>query len=362
MKILVVGGYGDVGSCVVEKLLEFSSHQITIAGRDLKRARSACRKFKDYVGAVRVDVNDKGTLTSALESFDLAINCAGPFYKYGANVAIAAIETKTHYIDICDDPEPLSKLFALDGAARRAGVTAITGMGWNPGISNLAVRLGANLLDDIEDIKIAWVVGSGDSKGLAALKHTLHGITGEIPVIKNGEPARAPAWSGMETVELSAPLGELPVLLFGHPEPITLSKTIKANTIEVRGGISPPWNNGVLRFMRSLGLTNSVERIDSLAGIVHAIQRPFSFGGVAHSGLRVDVTGRKDGQERHLVFNMVDRIRPLAAIPCAVGALMLLEGRITRRGVMAPEMCIEPVEFFDRLSDNDVKILREGRL
>jgi hypothetical protein len=41
---------------------------------------------------------------------------------------------------------------------------------------------------------------------------------------------------------------------------------------------------------------------------------------------------------------------------------MLLEGRITQRGVVAPEMCIEPVEFFDRLADKGVKILREGHL
>ncbi len=59
---------------------------------------------------------------------------------------------------------------------------------------------------------------------------------------------------------------------------------------------------------------------------------------------------------------LIDRIRPLTAIPCAVGALMLVEGRITRRGVSAPEMCVEPVEFFDRLANKGVKILREGHL
>ncbi len=362
MKIVVVGGSGDIGSCVVEKLLDFSSHQITIAGRDLKRIRAVSQSFKDYVGAVRVDVNDRGSLTSAFGSFDLVINCVGPFYKYSANVAVAAIETRTHYIDICDDPEPLSKLFALDGAAKRAGITAITGMGWSPGISNVAVRLGANLLDEIDDIKISWAAGSSDSKGLAALKHTLHGFSGEIPVVKDGEQAKIPAWSEMELVEFPAPLGELPEYMFGHPEPITLSQAIEAKNISVRGGICPSWNNRVLRLLRSLGLTKSKGRIDAVAGFMHAFQRPFSIGGLAQSALRVDVIGRKDEQERHLVFNMVDRMRLLAAIPCAVAALMLLEGKITRRGVMAPEMCIEPVEFFDRLSDKGVKIMREGRL
>lgn len=362
MKIVVIGGYGDIGSYIVEKLVENSSHQITIAGRNLKKARSLCGTFKGYVGALRVDVDEKPTLTGAFENFDLVINCAGPFYKYAANVATAAIETKTHYIDICDDADPLPKLFALDSAANRAGVTVLTGMGWNPGISNLAARLGANLLDEVDDVKIAWAVGSGDSKGRAALAHTLHGITGEIPMIRDGKQVMLPAWSEMELVEFPAPLGEVPEFLFGHPEPLTLPGAITAKNIEVRGGISPEWNNRALRIIRSLGLTSSPARVDSTAGFIHRVQKLFSVGGVKHSGLRIDVVGKKDEQERHLVFNMLDRIRPLTGTPCALGALMLLEGAITRRGVVAPEMCIDPVQFFDRLSDEGIKILREGRL
>jgi saccharopine dehydrogenase-like NADP-dependent oxidoreductase len=166
----------------------------------------------------------------------------------------------------------------------------------------------------------------------------------------------------MELVEFPAPLGEVPALLFGHPEPITLPKTIDAKNIALRGGISPPWNNKALSAMRSIGLTNSKGKIDFSARNIHRIQRLFSIGGVTNSGLRIDIMGTKDGQERHLVFNMIDRFRPLVSIPCTIGGLMLLEGKITKRGVMAPEMCIEPVEFFDRLSDKGVKIMREGRL
>jgi saccharopine dehydrogenase-like NADP-dependent oxidoreductase len=362
VKILVVGGYGDIGSCVVEKLIDFSSYQVTIGGRNLKKARGVCKSFKDYVGAIQVDVEDRATLTAAFESFDLVVNCAGPFYKYGANAAIVAIETRTHYIDICDDPDPLPKLFALDTAAQKAGVTILTGMGWNPGISNMAVRLGDNLLDEIDDVEIAWAVGSSDSGGLGALKHTFHGITGKIPVYKDGEQILVPAWTGLETIDFSPPLGEMPALLFGHPEPITLPRAIDVKNVSVRGGISPPWNNTTLRLLRSLGFTKSRERIDSVAGIVHSVQRLLGVGGVKSSGLRIDVIGRAEGQERHLVFNMIDRIRPLTAIPCAVGASMLLEGKIAQRGVVAPEMCIEPVDFFDRLADKGVKILREGHL
>ena len=95
MKIIVVGGYGDIGSCVVEKLIEFSSHQVTIGGRNLKKAHSVSGTFKDYVPAIRVDVENRATMNAVFRGFDLVINCAGPFYKYGANAAIAASRNST---------------------------------------------------------------------------------------------------------------------------------------------------------------------------------------------------------------------------------------------------------------------------
>ena len=39
----------------------------------------------------------------------------------------------------------------------------------------------------------------------------------------------------------------------------------------------------------------------------------------------------------------------VTGIPLAVGLKMLCEGKITRRGVLAPEAAIDPDEFFDEL-------------
>src|SRR5882757_5980898 len=62
-----------------------------------------------------------------LEGCDLVLNTAGPFFGCSAPVAEAAIDACSDYLDICDDAEGTRAVLKLDDAARRAGVTVVTG-------------------------------------------------------------------------------------------------------------------------------------------------------------------------------------------------------------------------------------------
>jgi hypothetical protein len=46
------------------------------------------------------------------------------------------------------------------------------------------------------------------------------------------------------------------------------------------------------------------------------------------------------------------------AVPCALAAVWLGSGRITRKGVVAAEACMEPVEFFEDLADHYTKTMK----
>ena len=55
------------------------------------------------VSLTKIDVNDHKGLVKTISGADVAVNCAGPFYKTAVAVARAAVEAKVNYIDICDD-------------------------------------------------------------------------------------------------------------------------------------------------------------------------------------------------------------------------------------------------------------------
>lgn len=68
------------------------------------------------------------TLVSAVAS--QVIHCAGPFQRSESTAVLdACIETKTAYIDVCDDMEHSDLTKALHSKAQEAGVPCITTAG-----------------------------------------------------------------------------------------------------------------------------------------------------------------------------------------------------------------------------------------
>jgi len=356
VKIVVFGGCGDMGSYVVRDLVAHSEAEIIIADYRLAAAKKLAEKL-DRAKAVFVDATKQESLLDVLAGADAAVGCIGPFYAFAAKMARAAIKAKVPYLDICDDHGPMEELFALEKEAKEAEITIITGLGSSPGLSNLLAKQGAMQLDEVERIKIFWVGSAADSRGLAVIMHLLYAITGKVPTYKDGKLIEVLAASEEEAVQFPQPLGKVSLFHCGHPEPITIPRYIKVKTVSIKGGLIPRWNNWLAKLFVKLGLTNTPKRIASLAKCVHAIEGIFRVGGIPLFGLRVDVLGRKAGEEKSLSFSVVDKMGRLTGIPAALGALMLAKGELRQPGVFAPEGIIEPAPFLAELAKRGINIL-----
>jgi len=139
MKVLALGGSGDMGRMAVSILLESPKiTSITVADINLERVKH----FIELVGSeklnpVEIDVNDKDRLADLISSHDIVMNTVGPYYKYATMILEAVIKAKKPYVDICDDWKPTLDSLKLNEKAKEAGVTAIIGIGASPGITNL---------------------------------------------------------------------------------------------------------------------------------------------------------------------------------------------------------------------------------
>jgi len=360
MKIVVLGGCGDMGSYVVRDLLAHSQAEVTIADYRVERAKAFAAELGPRAEGVFVDAEDPESLQQVLQGADVAVGCIGPFYHFAPKLARAAVRAGVNYVDICDDWGPIEEVFALHDEAKAAGVTIISGLGWTPGITNLMARAGAAQLDEVESIKIYWGGGAADSEGLAVVMHVFYAISGEVPTYRGGQWVKVPAGSEKETIDFGEPLGKVEVFHCGHPEPLTIPRYIKADTVFLKGGLTPRWNNRLGEFLVRLGLSKTHQRIARTSRIIHRLEGIIGAGGVPFSGARVDVIGRKDGQSHTLTYVTIDKMGRLTGIPAAIGALMLAQGKITERGVFAPEGLIEPQPFFAELAKREV-VIREAR-
>ncbi|MBM3134978.1 MAG: saccharopine dehydrogenase [Chloroflexi bacterium] len=359
MKIVVLGGCGDMGSYVVRDLVAHSDAAVVIADYRLPQAQKLAAELGGRTSAAFVDANKENSLLSVLQSADAAVGCIGPFYHFAPKMASAAIQAGVNYVDICDDYGPMPALFALDEAAQQAGITAITGLGWTPGMTNVCARRGADRLDAVDEINVSWAGGAADSEGLAVIMHVLYAITGKVPTYMNGQWQDIDALSGKEVVEFPQPLGKVEVFHCGHPEPLTIPRYIKANTVTLKGALTPKWNDDFAAFLVRLGLGSTPGRIAFTAKAVHTIEGVFRTGGVPASAMRVDVKGTKGGVRKHYAFAAADKMGRLTGIPAAIGAVLLAQGQIAPKGVFAPEGCLDPQLLIDELARRNIQVYEQ---
>ena len=155
MKILVLGA-GNIGGKTLQDLVNSNVDKIVIADINFNKAEAIAKKYSggsSKIKAEYVDVNKHDKLVMPMSRADVVANAVGPFKRYGPQVLDAAIDANVDFIDICDDPEPTLDEMNLHEKARDVGITAIIGLGNNPGVGNLCAKYGASKLNNVKEIK-----------------------------------------------------------------------------------------------------------------------------------------------------------------------------------------------------------------
>lgn len=361
MKVVVLGGAGDMGSEAVRDLNQNPDvEKVIIADFNLTKAKKLADDLGEKCEAVFVNADDEGNLIEVIKKGEVVLSCIGPFYKYEKKIASSSIKAGVNYLSICDDFDAVEDVLTLDEMAKEKNITVLTGVGWTPGMSNILALKGMQKMDKTDEVNISWAGDAEDSEGLAVIKHTYHIFTGKIKTYIGGEEKVINAGTECEIVEFLPPIGKIPVYHLGHPEPVTMPKFIpQLKTVTLKGGLTPPWLNVLSKALVAIRLTDTPQKIDRLANITKKVMGFLAVGGNKVSGLRVDVKGEKEGKRVHYVLRVVDNMRRLTGIPAAIGAAFLGSGKITKTGVVAPEICFEPDEFILELQKRNIKVIEE---
>lgn len=361
MKIVVLGGAGDMASRAVRELAsEPKVASVTVADCNLPSAERLAADLGDKVKAVQVDANDHDDLVNTIRGHDAAASGIGPFYRYEVKTARAAIEAGVPYTSLCDDYDATQDVLELDEAAKAAGVTVLTGLGWTPGLSNILALKGAGQFDLVDEINVAWGSSASDSEGYAVILHTMHIFTGRVPSFHKGRLVNLPAGTGKEVILFPPPVGRVNCYHLGHPEPVTLPRYLPSvRTVTLKGGLSEQPLNDLAIWLGRLRLTDTSAKKDVLGQIIKATLPLLSKLGeadVPYSAVRVDVGGWTEGVYRQVSYGAAAHMDDLTGLPLAIGALMLARGDIHVPGVIAPEACLEPDPFLAELDRRGITI------
>jgi len=368
-KITVLGGCGGIGSVAARTLAGSGFFdEIAIAENRYDTACEFAAALGKKVSAVQVDAEDPASLKKAMAGSDVILNCIGPFYRFGPPILMAAIEAGIDYVDVCDDLDATERMLELDGEARKAGIGALIGMGNSPGMANVLARWCVDaMLDQVDEVNIYHAHGGEPSEGGAVIKHRIHAMTSDIPLFVDGkfiqvrmlEDSGRKYWSTTDFKNI----GTYPVYPYPHPETITMPKYFK--------GIKKVTNNGIVfpldyfqLTMDSVALGLATEEPIMVQGsevipiefeVAYIISRRPEF--IKKAGLRepsgclkVEVMGTKDGDAHTFIFSMYSQGAGAGegtGIPAAMGAILMLQGKVTGKGVFPPEGGVVPTDMIE---------------
>ncbi|TFG16006.1 MAG: saccharopine dehydrogenase [Promethearchaeota archaeon] len=367
-KICVLGGCGAVGSFSVRTLANFEDFsEIIIGDINLNQAKKLASEINsDKIKVIKVDALDPSSIIEAINGTDVVLNCTGPFYKYVSTILKTVIKAGINYVDICDDVDVTIDILKMSHEAEKANISALIGMGSSPGVTNILARFSADrLLDETESIDIYHAHGGEPIEGAGVIAHRIHAMTIDIPMFLDGK-LKSVKFFEKDGIELQEDvdfhlIGTHRVYPYPHPEQITIPKYIKGlKRVTNKGTVLPEKYYNLIKEIVRLGLIGEepinvrdqiVKPIDfAIAYIIEQrekILKETNFG-QQRGALKIVTKGKRKGKPHQYIFSMASISQAMGegtGIPAALGTILMNQGKISKKGIFAPEGGVNPLDF-----------------
>lgn len=381
-KALIIGA-GGVASVAIHKCCQNSEvfEEICIASRTKSKCDALKEKLnggKTKITTAQVDADSVEELVALIrkEKPDIVINLALPYQDL--TIMDACLETKTDYVDTANyEPLDTAKFeykwqWAYKEKFEKAGITALLGSGFDPGVTGVFSAYAAkHYFDEIHYIDILDA-NAGDHGYPFATNFNpeinIREVTANGSYWENGK------WIETEPMEIKRvynfpEIGEKDMYLLHHEELESLGvniKGIKRIRFFMTFGQSYLTH---LKCLENVGMT-SIEPIEfegqkivPLQFLNAVLPDPATLGSrtVGKTNIGCIFRGMKDGQEKtYYVYNVCDHqecykevgsqaISYTTGVPAMIGAMMVMTGKWKKPGVYNIEE-FDPDPFMEALN------------
>lgn len=381
-RVLIIGA-GGVGAVVAHKCAQAPEvfSEILLASRTLSR----CEKIRDDVrelqgrtiAIAQVDADNVSETVALLKSFkpDLVLNVALPYQDLP--LMDACLEAGVDYLDTANyEPIDVAKFeykwqWAYRERYEQAGIMALMGSGFDPGVTNVFCAYAQKrLFDEIHTVDIIDCNAGNHGKAFATNFNpeiNIREITQNGRYWENGEWVETTPMQYSQTFDFPE-VGERKAYLLYHEELESLVLHLKGlKRIRFWMTFGEEYLTH-LRVLQNVGMTRidpvefQGQQIVPIQFLKALLPDPSSLaeGYTGKTSIGCLIEGIKEGQPRKvLIYNVCDHaechreVRAQAVsyttgVPAMVGAMMMLTGQWKRDGVWHMEQ-FDPEPFLAEL-------------
>ncbi|VDN48138.1 Carboxynorspermidine synthase [Petrocella atlantisensis] len=381
-KVLIIGA-GGVANVVVHKCCQNPEvfEEICIASRTKSKCdamKAVLDGGKTKITTAQIDADDTEALIELINAYkpDMVLNVALPYQDL--TIMDACLATGVHYLDTANyEPLDIPKFeykwqWAYREKFEKAGLTAILGSGFDPGVTGVfSAYAMKHYFDEIHTIDILDA-NAGDHGYPFATNFNpeinIREITAKGRYWEQGE------WIETEPLEIKRvynfpQIGDKDMYLLYHEELESLAQNIKGlKKIRFFMTFSEKYITH-LNVLENVGMTSIKPimyegmEIQPLQFLKAVLPDPASLGPRTKGKTNIGCifTGTKDGQPKtYYVYNVCDHeacytevgsqaISYTTGVPAMIGAKLLLEGKWKKPGVYNVEE-MDPDPFMEELN------------
>lgn len=386
-KTLVIGA-GGVSSAAVHKMAMNSEifSDITLASRRKFKCDDIAKSVKERTGVeiktAEVDAMDVAAVVALIKDSgaELLVNLALPYQDL--KLMDACLEAGINYLDTANyEPEDEAKFeyhwqWAYQERFKEAGLTAILGSGFDPGVTSVfAAWLKKHKLDSIRQIDVLDCNGGDNGQAFATNFNpeiNIREVTADARHWENGDWVTTPAMTHKVTFDFPE-VGEKNMYLMYHEE----LESLKTHYPEIQRArfwmtFGDAYINHV-RVLEGIGMT-SIEpvmheghEIIPLQFLKSVLPNPGDLGALTKGKTCIGdiATGQaKDGsgEKTYYIYNICNHeecyaevgsqaVSYTTGVPAMIGAAMVLKGIWSEPGVWNMEQ-LDPDAFMDMLNEH----------
>lgn len=374
MKVLILGGAGSMALATIKDFLEFDTSEVSemvIADINYEKVKKRADDLNnEKISPAYCDVTDPTMLVELMKGRDVVIDETNLPGVIGLK---AALEAGVHFIDLGTWSEKTLEQLKLDGEFKKAGLTAILGLGSSPGITNIYSKYIVDKLDMVESIRLSFAYAELTETTLfVPFAGAIDEFLTNPLIFLDGKHLELPPRNGQEDARFPDPIGLRKMMLVPHPEVATFPIYFKEKgirNVSVKAGFSPDFVEKI-NFLIDLGLLSREPKEVHGVKVVPKDIVMACIAGLPQQGERIDygctravVNGERNGEKLEYRVELFTRPEPgLTGVQHrtghspAIGARMIGRGEIKRRGVFPPEVGIDPTKFFRELARRKLEV------
>jgi saccharopine dehydrogenase (NAD+, L-lysine-forming) len=347
VRAAILGAGGIIAPAIVRDLGESDEvDELLLLDLDEERARAAADAHgRGKARAAAVDARGGG-LAGALDGTFVLVNAAS--YRVNLHAMRACLDAGCHYVDLGGLYWVTGEQLSLDEQFRSAGLVAVLGMGSSPGKTNVmaarAVRELGGTAERIDVVAAGRDEAPPEGPSYPYSPRTLVDELTLAPVaVRAGEPVELEPLADGGELDLPEPVGRAQTIYTLHSEVRTFPESFGCTSCSFRLSLSPE----VLDRVRGLVGAEDEEIEAAARAAVPPSPRTVSVHVVEARRARAAVT-------------LTALTRPMeswglgggivsTAAPAAAAVRLLARGRISARGALPPERCVDPDDLFPEL-------------